>query len=75
MALGYRPGPEFKAILNDLLDARLDDQVHNRDEEIALLRRTYPPDSLAAAGPRAYILYSARNPAAPIVAFIFPGIS
>jgi len=53
MALGYRPGPEFKAILNDLLDARLDDRVHNRDEEITLLHRNYPPDYLAAAGPRA----------------------
>ena len=53
MALGYRPGPKFKMILNDLLDARLDDRVHNRQEELALLRRAFPPDSLAAAGSRA----------------------
>ncbi len=43
MALGYQPGPEFKMILNDLLDARLDDQISSREEEIALLHRLHPP--------------------------------
>ena len=53
MALGYRPGPDFKMILNDLLDARLDDQISSREEEIALLHRLHPPGSLAATPPGA----------------------
>jgi tRNA nucleotidyltransferase (CCA-adding enzyme) len=36
MALGYQPGPEFKTILNDLADARLDGKVSSREDEIAL---------------------------------------
>ncbi len=53
MALGYRPGPEFRMIFNDLLDARLDDQINSREEEIARLRQLHPLDSLAAASPDA----------------------
>ena len=42
MAMGYPAGPEFKAMLNDLLDARLDERVHNKAEEIDFIKRTYP---------------------------------
>ncbi len=45
IALGYRPGPEFKTMLNHLLAARLDGEVQSRADEEAFLRRHYPlPD-------------------------------
>jgi len=47
MAFGYRPGPEFKAMLNDLLDARLDGINSSREEEIAFIAKAYPLPSLA----------------------------
>ena len=40
-ALGYQPGPIFKTILETLLLARLDEQVHTRKEEIALVNRDF----------------------------------
>ena len=46
MALGYSAGPEFKAMLNGLMDARLDGLVHNREEELAYISRNYPLSSL-----------------------------
>lgn len=51
MILGYQPGPEFKTILNDLLDARLDGKVSSREDEIAYVGRTYPFRPLAAPRP------------------------
>jgi tRNA nucleotidyltransferase (CCA-adding enzyme) len=51
MALGYQPGPEFKTILNDLLDARLDGIVSSREDEIAYIGRTYPLRPLASPRP------------------------
>ncbi len=50
MALGYLPGPEFKTMLNNLLDARLDGIVGSREEEMAFIARTYPLASLATGG-------------------------
>ncbi|MDF1613917.1 CBS domain-containing protein [Desulfurivibrio dismutans] len=41
--LGYRPGPVFRQILDQLLDARLDGQVKNREEELVFVRRNFPP--------------------------------
>ncbi len=40
--MGYRPGPAFTTMLNDLLDARLDRSVHTEAEEEAYIRRNYP---------------------------------
>jgi tRNA nucleotidyltransferase (CCA-adding enzyme) len=51
MILGYQPGPEFKTILNDLLDARLDGKVSSREDEIAYVGRAYPFRPLAAPRP------------------------
>lgn len=53
MTLGYQPGPEFKTILNDLLDARLDGRINSREDEITFLAEIYPRRSLAAEGPSA----------------------
>jgi tRNA nucleotidyltransferase (CCA-adding enzyme) len=40
--LGYRPGPVFTSIRNDLLDARLDGLVRTETDEVALVRKNYP---------------------------------
>ena len=40
-ALGIRPGPVYRAILDALRDARLDGRVQSRDEELALVRRRF----------------------------------
>lgn len=40
--MGYAPGPQFKKILTTLKAARLDGQVRDKKEEIALLRRNFP---------------------------------
>ena len=48
--MGYIPGPEFKKILTFLKNNRLDNRVHDRDEEIALLRKNFPLPG-DAAGP------------------------
>ncbi len=50
--LGYRPGPLFKQILDQLLDARLDGLVRNREEELVFVRRHFDKpvkDSAAAS--------------------------
>jgi tRNA nucleotidyltransferase (CCA-adding enzyme) len=47
LAMGYPAGPGFKPMLNDLLDARLDGRVKNREEEIAYITRNYPCQSLS----------------------------
>jgi tRNA nucleotidyltransferase (CCA-adding enzyme) len=41
--MGYAPGPQFKKILTFLKAARLDGKVRDKKEEIALLRRNFPP--------------------------------
>ncbi len=38
-ALGIRPGPIYRDILNSLLYARLDGHVQNRDDELRFVRR------------------------------------
>lgn len=42
IALGYRPGPQFKVMLDTLEDARLEGRVHTREEALALVRATFP---------------------------------
>jgi tRNA nucleotidyltransferase (CCA-adding enzyme) len=41
-ALGVPPGRVYKTLLDALLDARLNGDVKNRQEEIAFLERRYP---------------------------------
>jgi len=41
MAMGYKPGPRFKMILTDLLDARLDEKIKNRDDEIVFVKEKF----------------------------------
>jgi len=45
--LGYRPGPQFKTILTSLRNSRLDGFATDRDEELELLKETFPPEKLA----------------------------
>jgi tRNA nucleotidyltransferase (CCA-adding enzyme) len=40
-ALGIRPGPVYRDILNSLLYARLDGQVQSRDDELRFVRRRF----------------------------------
>jgi tRNA nucleotidyltransferase (CCA-adding enzyme) len=41
--MGYQPGPQFKKMLTSLKKARLDNLVCDKKEELALLRRSFPP--------------------------------
>ncbi len=41
-ALGVPPGRIYKIMLDELLDARLDGEVRNRQEEVAFLKSRYP---------------------------------
>ncbi len=40
-ALGIRPGPVYRAILDALRDARLDGRARTREDELALVRRRF----------------------------------
>jgi tRNA nucleotidyltransferase (CCA-adding enzyme) len=42
MAMGYQPGPGFKIMLNDLLDAHLDGIVRSKEDEVSFIRANYP---------------------------------
>jgi tRNA nucleotidyltransferase (CCA-adding enzyme) len=42
MALGYPPGPAFKAMLDELEDARVDGDVPDREAALSWLRRRHP---------------------------------
>ncbi len=42
MAMGYKPGPQFKKILNYLKDIRLDDLAQGPKEAAALVKRKFP---------------------------------
>ncbi|MEO1401180.1 MAG: CBS domain-containing protein [Cyanobacteria bacterium J06635_1] len=41
-ALGYRPGPDFKELLTNLLNSTLDGELCTRDEALAYLKVRYP---------------------------------
>jgi|UniRef100_A0A7V6DQD9 tRNA nucleotidyltransferase (CCA-adding enzyme) len=41
VALGFQPGPEIRAILNRLHEARLNEEVQNKREELELIKRTW----------------------------------
>jgi tRNA nucleotidyltransferase (CCA-adding enzyme) len=40
--MGFKTGPIFRTILNHLLEAKLDGEVHSRAEEIKYIKRNYP---------------------------------
>lgn len=44
-AMGYKPGPQFKAMLDDLLAATLDGKIRDRAAAQAFLSTHYPPAS------------------------------
>jgi tRNA nucleotidyltransferase (CCA-adding enzyme) len=48
IALGFKPGPEFKSILREVEDLHLDGEIATREEAIAFVRENYTP---AGAGP------------------------
>ena len=39
--MGFKPGPLFRKIMDDLLTARLDETIRSREEEIAFVTRRY----------------------------------
>jgi tRNA nucleotidyltransferase (CCA-adding enzyme) len=41
-ALGYIPGPQFRAIRNHLIEMQLDGEVTDHDQALAFIRTTYP---------------------------------
>ncbi len=41
MELGYEPGPRYKLMLHNLLDAHLDGLIQTKEEEIAYLREHF----------------------------------
>jgi tRNA nucleotidyltransferase (CCA-adding enzyme) len=41
ISMGFTPGPDFKKILDRLLEARLDGRVNTRTEEKEFIKRTY----------------------------------
>ncbi len=41
-AMGYSPGPLFKEILNAILEAKIDDKIQSRDDEISFVKATFP---------------------------------
>ena len=47
IALGFKPGPEFKSILREIEDLHLDGAIATREEALAFVRDNYAP----AAGP------------------------
>ena len=49
-AMDYPPGPQFKAILNELLTARLDGVVETRQEEQEFIKKHFPlPETPSAS--------------------------
>ncbi|MCX5870980.1 MAG: CBS domain-containing protein [Deltaproteobacteria bacterium] len=48
-AMGYPSGPQFKAILNELLTARLDGVVQTKQEEEAFIQHHFPQQETPAA--------------------------
>jgi len=48
-ALGIRPGPIYRDILNSLLYAKLDGQVQSRDDELRFVQQKFSP--MLGAGP------------------------
>ncbi len=47
IAMGYRPGPRFKEILEFVEDAQLESRVRSREAALSLVRQTFPHNELA----------------------------
>ncbi|MGO9063052.1 MAG: CCA tRNA nucleotidyltransferase [Candidatus Binataceae bacterium] len=47
IAMGFSPGPAFKAILKEVEDLQLDGELKDRDQALAFVRDHYAPDSTA----------------------------
>jgi poly(A) polymerase len=45
IALGYRPGPEFRSMLNLVEDAQLEGAVHTPEEALAMITDSFPKPS------------------------------
>jgi poly(A) polymerase len=45
IALGYRPGPDFRRMLTLVEDAQLEGTVHTREEALALIADSFPNPS------------------------------
>ena len=43
IALGFKPGPEFKSILREVEDLHLDGAIATREEALAFVRENYSP--------------------------------
>jgi tRNA nucleotidyltransferase (CCA-adding enzyme) len=41
-ALGYIPGPQFRAMLNHLIEVQLDGEIIDHEQALAFIRSTYP---------------------------------
>ena len=41
-SLGYIPGPQFRAMLNHLIERQLDGEISTHPEAIAFIRASYP---------------------------------
>jgi tRNA nucleotidyltransferase (CCA-adding enzyme) len=41
IAMGFKPGPLFREIINNLLMARLDQKIKSKEDELAFVRRSY----------------------------------
>jgi poly(A) polymerase len=42
IALGYRPSPEFRTMLNLVEDAQLEGTIHSREEALAMIAERFP---------------------------------
>jgi tRNA nucleotidyltransferase (CCA-adding enzyme) len=51
VAMGYPPGPQFKTILDGVLEKRLSGEIKTRKGEAAWIRRHYPPASPGDGSP------------------------
>jgi len=45
LAQGYTPGPDFRAMINHVIEAQLNGQISSKEEALALIREKYPPSS------------------------------
>jgi poly(A) polymerase len=49
IAMGFKPGPEFKEILREVEDLQLDGAIATRDQALAFVRENYPLASCAGS--------------------------
>ena len=48
--MGFRPGPQYKTILNHLLEAQLDGEISSRKEALLFIRKNYSPETSSKSG-------------------------